>query len=43
MLKVLPTVLKNNATAIFRVENSDMEKAMLYADLSKGIGKGDDD
>jgi hypothetical protein len=43
VLKILPTVSKNTAIAIFRVENSDMEKAMLYADLSIGIGKGDSD
>jgi len=41
MLQILPTVSKNTAIAIFRVDNSDMEKAMLYADLSVGIGKGD--
>jgi len=43
MLKILPTVSKNIAIAIFRVDNSDMEKVMLYADLSIGIGNGDGD
>lgn len=43
MLKIPPTVSKNTAIAIFRVDNSDMEKAMLYADLSTGIGNGDSD
>jgi hypothetical protein len=43
MLKVLPTVSKNTAIAIFRVDNLDMEKAMIYADLSTGIGNGDSD
>jgi hypothetical protein len=43
MLKVLPTVSTNTAIAIFRVDNSDMEKAMVYADLRKEIEKGDGD
>jgi hypothetical protein len=43
MLKILPTFSKNTAIAIFRVDNSDMEKAMVYADLSIGIGSGDSD
>jgi hypothetical protein len=43
MVKILPTVSKNTAIAIFRVDNSDLEKATLYADLSIGIGKGDGD
>jgi hypothetical protein len=43
MLKILPTVSKNTAVAIFRVDNSHKEKGMLYAYLSIGIGKGDGD
>jgi len=41
MLKILPTVSKNTAIAIFRVDKSDMEKAMLYADRGIGTGKED--
>lgn len=40
MLKVLPTVSTNTAIAIFRVDNSEMEKAVVYTDLRKGIEKG---
>jgi hypothetical protein len=43
MLKVLPTVSTNTAIAIFRVDNSGMEKAMVHADFRKGIEKGNSD